>query len=395
MEKNLPKAGFKQGMVLVLVNLLPMMGVVALMPVVPALLDHFKEVPNIKTLAPLVLSAPGLCIAILSPFAGYFIDKIGRRKLLIYLMVLYGIGGVLPFFIDNFWALMGGRFLLGIGEAFIMTIVNVLMGDYFEGKQRSSWLMWQGIIGTACGTLLLMLSGKLATFGWQFPFLVYASAFVFSFIAWLYIYETKSIVQSSQLKPSWNLIPKKLIGQLYLLTLSTSIIYFVYTLHFSMALSEIGIHDNVELGNLSAIASLAVPIGALLFKLMSKRTIQFQLFFISLLLGIGMYGIGISKSSNEVVVYAFLQQLACGMTIPVLVAWGLNIIPIEFRGTGMGFWSSGFFLGMFICPIVVSFISNQMGGIVAAFKFFGLLCLILTLTNLIIYFINKPKKQLA
>ena len=58
------RAGFAQGLVIIVIGLLPMMAIVTLMPIVPALVQHFKDVPGIQTWAPLVLSAPGLCVEI-------------------------------------------------------------------------------------------------------------------------------------------------------------------------------------------------------------------------------------------------------------------------------------------------------------------------------------------
>ena len=84
------KAGTIQGIIIILVAMLPMMAIVALMPIVPAIVDNFKDMSNIMTWAPLVLSAPGLCIALVSPYAGFLTDKFGRRNLLIFTMVLYG-----------------------------------------------------------------------------------------------------------------------------------------------------------------------------------------------------------------------------------------------------------------------------------------------------------------
>src|SRR5215470_18124588 len=92
------KAGVIQGIIIVFIFMLPMMAIVALMPVVPAIAENFKDMPNIMTWAPLVLSAPGLCIALVSPYAGYLVDRFGRRKLLIVTMILYGAGGMVPFF---------------------------------------------------------------------------------------------------------------------------------------------------------------------------------------------------------------------------------------------------------------------------------------------------------
>lgn len=80
-------------------------------------------------------------------------------------MILYGIGGLIPFFVSSFPALMGGRLLLGVGEAFVMTLANVLLGDYFSVKARNWWLVVQSVAGAAFGTLLLYASGQLAASG--------------------------------------------------------------------------------------------------------------------------------------------------------------------------------------------------------------------------------------
>ena len=60
------QAGLAQGIIIVAIGLLPMMAIVALMPIVPLLVKEFSHMPNIRTWAPQVLSAPGLCVALLA-----------------------------------------------------------------------------------------------------------------------------------------------------------------------------------------------------------------------------------------------------------------------------------------------------------------------------------------
>jgi MFS family permease len=384
-EINQPrKAGTIQAIVIIFINMLPMMAIVALMPVVPAIKDNFKNMPNIMTWAPLVLSAPGLCIALLSPYAGFLTDKLGRRKLLMIFIFLYGFGGVLPFFIDNFPALMGGRLILGIGEAFLLTIANTLLGDYFSHKARTNWLMIQGFFGSAFGTVLIFTSGYLAKEGWNYPFLVYGFAFLITIAAYVFIFEPERTQIQKESIDNNEKIPMSLIAQLCITTLIASIIYFVYTLQFSLALDEMGIKDRTVLGKYSAIASLAVPVGSLLFKLISNYSIRLQLLIVASCIGVGLIGIGLSDTIEKVVASAWIQQLGCGMTMPVLIAWGLNSLPEKFRGRGMGFWSSAFFLGQFISPLVVTAVRSITGSLLSAFISFGVLCLVLGILNYIL-----------
>jgi MFS family permease len=388
-----PKAGTAQAIVIIFINMLPMMAIVALMPVVPAIKENFKDMPNIMTWAPLVLSAPGLCIALLSPYAGFLTDKFGRRKLLLIFTFLYGIGGALPFFLNSFPALLSGRLVLGIGEAFILTIANTLLGDYFSHNDRTKWLMIQGFFGSVFGSFLLWTSGYLATEGWQYPFLVYGLAFVITIAAYFLIFEPDRTESKNIQSNILEKVPLSLVTQLCITTLIASIIYFVYTLQFSLALDELGIKDRKVLGKYSAIASLAVPIGSLLFKLISNKPIRLQLLIVSSCIGLGLIGIGVSNSIEKVVASAWIQQLGCGMTMPVLIAWGLNSLPERFRGRGMGLWSSAFFLGQFVSPLVVTAMRNLTGSLLSAFIAFGVLCIGLGAVNYL--FSNNKVVELA
>src|ERR1051325_2197259 len=114
------KAGPVQAWTLILAMFLPIMAIVALAATLPTLFGRFHDVPNAGVLVPMLLTAPALCIALISPFAGRLSDLFGRRNLLLTAMFLYGFGGVAPFFLDSFWGVMASRIVLGIAEAFIL-----------------------------------------------------------------------------------------------------------------------------------------------------------------------------------------------------------------------------------------------------------------------------------
>jgi MFS family permease len=370
------KAGFWQALVVILLNQLPMMAIVALMPALPTLMEHFKDVENKDLLVPMILTAPGLCIAIIAPFAGVLVDKFGRRKLLIWFTALYGLGGILPYFLDGFNTVITGRLLLGIGEAFVLVIGNTLLGDYFAPKDRSKWLMIQGFFGSITAGLLLSLSGYLSNLGWNYPFLVYAISFIITALSVIFIFEPQEKF-SSETDNDLSIdvqFPTRTAIFVFIVTLFFAILYFVYTIHFSRALDSMGIKDKIKLGNMSAITSTAVPLGALIFKLVSKRPFWQQMALIFFFFAIGLTGIGLAKDATSAMTAGWIQQLGCGMTIPVLVAWALSLFPVQYRGRGMGFWTSAFFLGQFVNPIFVSGITKFSGGLLPTFVTVGVIC---------------------
>lgn len=377
-------AGIPQGIIIVLVSILPMMAVITLMPVVPTIRNHFKDVPFIETLAPFVISAPGLCVALFSPYAGFLADKIGRRKLLIIFSCLYGIGGVLPFFVESFSALIGGRLILGIGEAFILTIANILLGDYFDQSKRNTWLMIQSIVGPLFGFFVITASGQLAAQGWQYPFLLYAFTLIIPIGAFFFIFEPEVKAASvSNVKNDALPFSKNSLIKIFLTTYVASVLYYVYTLHFSLALDKIGITDPKEVGSITAVASLMLPLGAVLFKLMGTKSNRIQFGIMFTLIGIGLIGVGLSTSLQMAKMSAMIQQTGCGMAIPVLIAYGLRSVPVEYRGRGMGIWSSGFFLGLSTSPFIVGYVRNLSGNILNAFVVFGVICLVMVILNFI------------
>jgi len=379
------RAGWPQGLVIIMVGLLPMMAIVTLMPIVPALVRNFHDVAGIQTLAPLVLSAPGLCVALFSPFAGALADRIGRRRLLLIFTALYGVGGVLPYFITSFEVLLTSRLLLGVGEAFVLTLGNALLGDYFEKEERATWLAWQAFVGPALGALLVATSGRLSTIQWNLPFLIYGSALLMAAFAYFTAFEpqrarasTEATTQSTGPTLSF---PKALMFRIALTTFVLAAVYFVYTLQFSLALDAMGVKDGGDIGRYSGIAAVGVAVGAVLFRLISGRSTAFQFSVVFLLLGAGMVGIGLDLGVKATIACAWIQQLGSGMTIPVLLGWGLRELPGQFRGRGMGWWASAFFLGQFASPLLVSLVNRWSGGLLNTFIFAGGFCIAIALSN--------------
>src|SRR5207342_2660164 len=142
-------------------------------------------------------------------------------------MFLYGFGGLAPFFLDSFWAVMAGRILLGIAEAFILTIGNALLADYFPEEERPKWLSIQGMVGPFLAALIMFGSGFLAAKGWQYPFIVYALAFPIFFAAWFYIWEPVAKTKG-KMKIDMKTFPWRSVLWISFVTIITSVIYYVF-----------------------------------------------------------------------------------------------------------------------------------------------------------------------
>ncbi len=144
------------------------------------------EFPQIKAALNISQFQVGLLITVFSisagiaiPFLGYLCDQIGRIKVIVPALLVYGIGGVISglaaLMLDNpYNIILVGRVVQGIGAAGTAPIVMALIGDIFQSQQRSEAL---GIIEAANGVgkvLSPILGSAIGLFSWIALFFSYA-----------------------------------------------------------------------------------------------------------------------------------------------------------------------------------------------------------------------------
>ncbi len=167
-------AGLTQSLLLLLGSCLPVLGAVLLAPVLPRMQAHFADVAGSTVLVPIVLTLPALMIAVLAPFAGVIVDRLGRKPLLLASMALYTLCGVLPLWLDSLQAIVASRAGIGLAEAGIMTCCTTLMGDYYSGARRERLFALQMVATSLSAAVFIALGGFLGQDDWRTPFALYA-----------------------------------------------------------------------------------------------------------------------------------------------------------------------------------------------------------------------------
>jgi len=369
------KAGAGQGITLVTASFLPILAIVSLTTAVPTIIDHFAGHGNIALDVTMMVSAPGLAIALIAPFAGLLADRLGRRTLLVWATLFYGVVGVAPLFLTTLPAIIATRLLLGAAEAFILTLVNTLIGDYWDQAGRRRWLVIQGVVGPAVATGVIAASGALTALHWNAVFAIYSVAFPIFIGMWLYIFEPAPHVASLE-EPRASVagrnFPAGRVAVISATTLFASALFYVFIIQGGLVFREVGVVDPARLGVLVSFASLAVPVGALLFGYLSRRPITLQLLVFFGMMGAGLAGIGASRDSHWMFAALLVQQTAAGMSVPLLIAWAVSSLPFEHRGRGMGFWTAAFFLGQFASPLLVNVARAMTGSVRGAFVVAGI-----------------------
>lgn len=363
-----------QGLIIVFAGFLPIIAIVSMFPVVPSLISHFAADPDAKVKVPLMVAAPGLTMAVLAPFAGFFVDKFGRRKLLLWCTFLYGFFGAAPLLLDNLNAIFASRLVLGVCEAGILTIINTLIGDYWDDKGRKNWLFLQAVVGPFLAAFVTLAAGYSVQLLWNGVFLIYLVAFPIWLGMVKYLYEPARPEGEpspvAKAAPA-TAFPYRQAAMVAGLTLFASALYYVFIISGGLAFEELGVTEPERVGQLSFVPSLLVMLGAAIFKTISNRPNHVQLSAFLGMLGIGLAGIGLSRSVEEMVIALCIQQTAVGMAVPTLISWTQSKFTFEHRGRGMGLWTGAFFFGQFSSPWLVHRLDLATGSVKGAFTVAG------------------------
>ncbi|NDY91858.1 MFS transporter [Ideonella livida] len=380
--------GLAQALTLIAVVALPTMAIVSLVPNLPQLFAHFGQTPHAPWLVPMILTLPSLCVALLSPLAGQLVDRWGRRPVLLLSLVLFTAIGVLPVFMESLHAVLWTRLAVGLAEAGIFTSQNALLGDYFEGPARQRWLGWQSILSPVLAAGLVVVGGALGSLHWQAPFLLYLLGVPVLAAAFWCLPEparphasqaagdaatvgaTAAPTAASAAAPDagW---PWPVALRVAGVTLAVSALYFVQAVQLGRLLAEHGLTSPERIGFYVMLSSVGVLAGGWVFTRLPVGRLPLHLALVLGCYGLGFLGLGGAPALASALAAALVAQFGNGVAIPALIAWALGRFPLAHRGRGMGLWSSCFFAGSFLSPLMLQALQAATGGLLPAVAWLG------------------------
>jgi MFS family permease len=340
---------------------------------------HFSHVPNGEYLVQLLITLPAIWIALFSPVAGWLADRFGRRRILLISMVVYALVGTAPFLLENLYLILLTRCGVGICESIVMTVTTTMIGDYFKGTTRERWLAAQTATASLSALLIIWTGGQLgAAFGWQGPFLIYMYSLVLTFGIAAFTWEpTRDSVVEMRAPESdvrFHELPVPRMLGINLITLVASVAFYATITQNANALVTLGVRNPAVIGNLSALASVGVPIGTVVFWCVARLPITWLLFVGFALIGAGFVWMGTTSTPTGYAFAANLQQIGCGMMLPTLLVWATSGLAFSIRGRGTGLWQATFAIGQFLSGITLTFFSKQLGGLLPTFSALGVVC---------------------
>jgi len=311
---------------LLLTSSLTIMSAATIAPSLPQMAEVFKDIPNADFLAKLILTLPTLFIAIIAPYAGKFVDRYGRIRLLLLGMILYAIAGSSGYVLNNLYHILAGRIILGLAIGIIMTISITLIGDYFQGEARQRFVGLQVSFVSFGGVLFIGAGGLLADISWRCPFLIYLFSLILLPMAWRFLQEPKRFEPNAGNSASVRLDKSTLF--LYATTFFIWVTFFMIPVQIPFYIKSLGVTQNSLIGAAIATNTAFAAVSSLFYSRLKKRFSFQQVFAIGFILMAGAY-VWIWQSVNyqQTVIALMISGIAIGWIVPNTTLWMIQLTP--------------------------------------------------------------------
>ncbi len=368
------------------ITLIAVLGVSSITPAFPKVEKAFGISAQQVGLLITVFTIPGV---LLTPIFGVLGDRVGRKKVLVPSLFLFGIAGTICGLVSDFSLLLVFRFLQGVGAASLGSLNVTLIGDIYKGNERAA-VMGYSASALSVGTASYpAIGGGLAVFGWHYPFLLPLLAVP---VGILVVTSLKNPEPKNEqrlkdyLVSTWESIKNKQVLGLFLTSVITFIIlYGSYLTYFPFLLDRKFESSTATIGLLMSGSSLTTAItssqlGNLVSRFSEKKLIvgAFVLYTLSLIL------VPLMTQIWMLILPIIIFGLAQGMNIPSIQTLLSSLAPIEYRAVFMSLNGMVLRLGQTLGPVLMGMIYITFGIDAAFYSGAGFAVVMIILVSLMI-----------
>jgi len=364
--------------------------------VAPVLPDIIRQLQIEPTLAGNLVSAHCLTIALFSPLLGVVADRVGPLRVLVPSLVAYGLVGVAGASMESFWPLLATRALLGAAAGGIAAASLGMLGNLYEGTERSQALGYATSTLTVAGIAFPLLGGLLGSLGWRYAFYLYGVAIPLALVA-------VSVLRNGQSarSPKTPATPKGMgatlsdppVLQILIALALASVSMYAVVIYAPLYLEAmIGAGPEINGIVLAARAIGAAVVSALAARRLAQKIGTSK----AIALGFGLMAL-------TLVTIPFLSTLAgilpaaiafgggFGLVLPNLYSILADLSPPDQRATVLAAGTGTSFLGQFLSPILLG-PTLALGGLEGVFYGAGAIAAIAGIScQLLIRPVPKPR----
>jgi len=343
-----------------------MLGLFMVLPVLALYIDDYQGASPFWL--GLVIGAYGLTQALLQIPLGLLSDRMGRRPVIVGGLLVFILGSVVAALSESVWGLFIGRLLQGSGA--IASTTMALVSDLTSDENRSKAM---AAIGGSIGLsfMLAMVAGPLLAAAGGMAWVFWATAALALCGLALFLLAVPKPLESSanrEVRADLSQL-RSVVAEPNLLRLNFSI----FTLHLllmaafvvvpSLLVEQLGIAKQhlwwVYIALLGGGFVLMIPLLIIGETRGRHRTVLLAAIGA---LTVALFGLYLSADFWPVLVLLLLFFAGFNLLEAMLPSWLSKACPAGFRGTAMGVYSSGQFLGAFFGGLLGGWSLQQFGS---------------------------------
>ncbi len=359
--------GFKPGklslLTILIASMMILMGGAAVAPALPEIGEVFSDYDGI--FINLIITLPALAIVVSGMAIGALADRIGKVRVLVISLLVFGIAGVSGFVIDDLMLLLVGRFFVGVGIAGIACCTTALVSEYYTGQERNKVLGYQAAAMGMGAFVLELAGGTLASFGWHYPFLIYGIGLLMVLTAVVSLREPSRQTFDGELPEMEAPANAGFIRMFcYLSIFSAMLFMFVYP-------SKLPEYMEVHLGSSPTVTGLMLgamglsnAFVSMLHKRFSATTRELSIIlygFISI--GIAGFFYFLEPSYPSILASAVFTGVGLGLLTPAVLNLLASVCTPATSGKVMGGYSTFNYLGQFLSTFLIAAAMAGFGGL--------------------------------
>jgi MFS family permease len=345
------------------VTLMVILGVSSTMPVLPTIMRELDVPAESIGLVITAFTLPGVFLA---PFAGILADRVGRKRILVASLLVFGIFGAACSLADSFHTLLVLRLLQGVGVSSIGVVNMTVIGDLYDGRDRTTAIGYTAIALSFGTATFPVVGGLLAELGWRYPFALPIMAVPLALIVYMHLDNPEPTSRDSfsdYVKGTAAVIRKKRALAIFAITLLTHIIlYGPFNTYFPVLLRDRFEVSPAAIGLLVSVSSFATALASSqLGRLTTPRgeRIVFRVSFI--LFGLSMVLIPLMPHFYVLILPVALFGTAMGLGIPIRVSMLSELAPMSNRASVMSVNGMILRLGQSVAPVLMGWVLVALG----------------------------------
>lgn len=358
---------------ILLASMLMLMGGAAVAPALPQIAVAFPQCSTFTV--ELIVTLPSLAIALTGILIGLLADRIGKVKVLVASLLLFGLAGLSGYFLNDITLILVGRLFTGVGIAGITCCCTALLTVYYSGETRVRVLGYQTAT-MGIGVLFLeTCGGAFAGYGWHEPFLIYGIGFIIFAMALVSLREPAKQTETATAAPTERQNDRGIIALSYVTTFCLMMIMFLYPTKLAEFMSTYITAEPLITGFLLGLNGVFNAAFCLMYKHISKHLDPFAV----VVIGLGLMGCGdllfyFPPSVPWIAVCTCITGSGVGLGTTAVVNILSRHTSPRSSGKVMGGYTTFFNLGQFTATFLVAALVGLM-SLQDAFVTFGVLAL--------------------